>query len=43
MESEVIGILLVPESGAGGTLAARSEAVVPVIGVGKATAGPAQE
>jgi len=32
-----------PEAGAGGTLATRAEAVVPVIGVGKAAAGPAQD
>jgi hypothetical protein len=38
-----VGVLLAPEAGAGGTLAGGAEAVAPVVGVGEAAAGPAED
>ena len=43
VEAVLVGVLLAPEGSAGGTLVAGADAVAPVVGVGEAAAGPAED
>ena len=43
VEAVLVGVLLAPEGGAGGAFVAWADAVAPVVGVGEASAGPAED